>query len=124
MKALLLLLSLLVSVSAVLADDAPKTTPQPEGQPAYMRGSDGWSFGCWNYTGAQVVHCRLRNTMGEAFGSKDGETITTNLGTLIWRGHYSPHTVPDKSTGWLFVESFSGPPFIRDGFGPEKSTLK
>ena len=124
MKASLLLLALLVSASAALADDKPKTNPQPEGQPAYMRGSDGWSFACWAYTGAQVFHCRLNSKMGEAFGSKDGETITSNFGTLIWRGNYSPNAIPEKSTGWLFIETPSGPPFIRDDFRPVKSTLK
>jgi hypothetical protein len=83
MKAHLLLLAVLVSVSAMSADDQPKTIPQPEGQPAYVRGNDELVLMCWLYTGAQVAHCRLHNKVNEVFGNKDGETIKTNFGDLI-----------------------------------------
>jgi hypothetical protein len=66
----------------------------------------------------------LLNKEGEVIGKKDGETIETGFGTLIWRGEYSPTKVPERSTGWLFIESFTGPPFIRDRYDPRTDTLK
>ena len=71
-----------------------------------------------------MVHGRLWNKDGEVFGKKDGETVETGLGTLIWRGHYSLSKVPERSTGWLFIESITGPAYIRDRYDPKTDTLQ
>lgn len=88
-------------------------------QPVYSRGGAGWSYQCWIYEGSRAFHGRLWSSAGEVTGKENGETLETGLGTLVWRGQYSTNGVPEKSTGWLFVESFSGPPFIRDRYDPK-----
>lgn len=122
MKPLLLFISVLFVGLAVAADD-PKKPPLPEGQPAYQRQTEGWWFGCWPYKDSKAVHGRLIGKDGEVFGKRDGETIETGFGTLVWRGHYMPGKPPGKSTGWLFIESFSGPPCIRDRHDTKTGTL-
>jgi len=97
--------------------------PQPEGQPDYQRMAEGWQFGCWIYPDSKAVHGRLLGKDGEIFGKKDGEEIETGFGTLVWRGHYKKEGSKDKSTGWLFIQSFSGPPFIRDKYDPKTGEL-
>lgn len=99
--------------------DAQRANPQP----IYWRGGDGWSFRCWIYEGSRAIHGRLWSREGEVVGKEYGETVETGLGTLVWRGHYSTNGVSEKSTGWLFIESFSGPPYIRDRYDPKTGTL-
>jgi len=118
MKALMLLAALLLA-SPLLA--AP---PEPQGDPAYTRWGEGWSYACWTYPNSRAIHGRLRNKDKEVVGKRNGETIKTTFGTLVWRGSYSPGKAPDKSTGWLFVESFSGPPSIRDSYDPKTNTFR
>jgi hypothetical protein len=93
------------------------------GSPIYQRSGKGWSFecwiypdSCWNYQGSRVFHGRLRNEDGEVFGKKDGETIETSFGSLVWRGDFSLSKVPERSTGWLFIDSYSGPEYILDSY--------
>jgi hypothetical protein len=122
MKYRLLFVSVLFVAFAGAADD-PKKPVVPKGEPAYQRQTEGWRFGCWIYKDSKAVHGRLFGKDGELFGKRDGETIETGFGTLVWRGHFSPGKPPVKSTGWLFIESFSGPPFIRDRYDTKTGEL-
>jgi hypothetical protein len=98
--------------------------PEPQGQPDYVRGAEGWFYACWMYPNSRAVHGRLRSKDKELMGKRNGETIKTGFGTLVWRGNYLPQKKAEKSTGWLFVESFTGPPFIRDSYDPKTNTLR
>ena len=42
---------------------------------------------------------------------------------MVYRGDYVTDRTPDRSTGWLFIESLSGPPCIRDRYDPATDTL-
>ena len=118
----LLLASLLLLPVVAPGSEKPEI---PEGPMAYARrGEDGWGFACSIYKGSRAVHGRLVHKGVELFGNSYGETVKTSLGSLVWRGHYSPGKVPDRSTGWLFTESLSGPPYIRDRYNPKTDTLE
>ena len=80
-------------------------------------------FGSWHYKDSRAIHGRLLHDNKEVIGKRIGETLDTPIGTLVWRGKYSPVKNRDKSTGWLFVESFTGPPFIRDRYDPKTGVL-
>jgi hypothetical protein len=118
MRALPILAALLVSTVLLGA------LPEPQGDPDYTRWGEGWSYACWMYPKSRAIHGRLRNKDREVFGKRNGETIQTTFGTLVWRGNYSPGKASDKSTGWLFVESFSGPASIRDSYDPKTNTFR
>lgn len=122
MRPLLLLVCVLFTGYAFAAEASEKT-PQPKGEPSYSRRTDGWAFGCWDYRGTNAIHGRLFGKDGEVFGKTDGEKIETGFGTLVWRGPYIPGKPSEKSTGWLFVESSSGPPNIRDRYDPKTGVL-
>jgi hypothetical protein len=118
-----LLITLLLCVPLFGAGNRSEM-PEPKGEPGYVRGAEGWFYACWMYPNSRAVHGRLRNKDNEVFGKRNGETIKTTFGTLLWRGNYSPEKAPEKSTGWLFVESFSGPPFIRNAYDPKTNTIR
>jgi hypothetical protein len=62
--------------------------------------------------------------MKRSLGKRNGETVKTTFGTLVWRGSYSPGKALQRRTGWLFVDSFTGPPFIRDSHDPTTNTFR
>ena len=103
--------------------DQPTTRPQPAGQPGYQRQSTDWWFGYWTYSGSRAIHGRLVGPAGEVFGQNDGDTVEADFGTLVWRGDYVPDRASERSTGWLFVWAYSGPPCIRDRYDPATGTL-
>ena len=122
MKHLLLFVTTLL-VGLAFGADHPKKPAVPNGEPAYQRETEGWRFGCWIYKNSKAVHGRLIGKDGEIFGKQNGEKVETGFGTLVWRGHYSVGKSPEKSTGWLFIESFSGPPYIRDRYDTKTGKL-
>ena len=120
MRALAFLVAVLWPLSAIAGE---KTRREPQGDPGYTRWAEGWAYACWMYPNSRAIHGRLRSKDKEVFGKRNGETIKTTFGTLVWRGDYSPQKARAKSTGWLFVESFTGPPFIRDAYDPRTGVL-
>ncbi len=115
-----------LSVFTALALCVPllAASPEPQGQPDYVRGAEGWFYACWIYPNSRAVHGRLRRKDKEIIGKRAGEMVKTSFGTLVWRGNYSPQKKAEKSTGWLFVDSFSGPSSIRDSYDPKTNTFR
>jgi hypothetical protein len=113
-------LALLAAISLAV----PVLAEGPPGQPQYARGDDNWFYGCWFYPKSRAIHGRLRNKDREVIGKRNGETIKTSIGTLVWRGNYSSDKAPEKSTGWLFTFPPIGPPMIFDSYDPKTNTLR
>jgi hypothetical protein len=115
---------LVVTSFCLPAIAADKTQSEPQRQPDYVRGAEGWFYACWMYPNSRAIHGRLRNNEKEVFGKRNGETIKTTIGTLVWRGNYAAAHASEKSTGWLFVQPPLGPPFIFDAYDPKTNTLR
>ena len=90
-------------------------------EPSYWRGNGRWQYFCYRYIESEhrsepsVVHGRLYDIGREVIGDYEGEELHNGIGKMVWRGErLEGGEIPEFSTGWMFLEALSGPPFIWD----------